>query len=103
MAAIKINRVKMQLDDPQTDDRKREKMEAYLNKLEEEQREAQAKVADLLGKTNVCKDAVVEIKGEIVPGTLIEICQVALFVTEPLKKVRIRLDKETERLITEKL
>jgi len=37
------------------------------------------------------------------PGTLIEICQAALFVTETLKKVRIKLDWETNKLVTERL
>ena len=74
-----------------------------LSKLADEQVKAQAKVSDLLGKLISYEDAVVEVKGEIVPGTLIEICQIALFVTEPLKKVRIRLDRANSKLVTEKL
>jgi hypothetical protein len=46
---------------------------------------------------------VVEVSGEIVPGTLIEICQIALFVDEPLKKTRIKLDKAGGKLVTENL
>ena len=67
------------------------------------QQEAQIKISDLLGRLNSYENAVVEVKGEITPGTLIEICQTALFVTEPLKKVRVRLGRESNKLITEKL
>ena len=71
--------------------------------MEEEQKKAQNKVADLLGKINANLDATVEVTGEIVQGTLIEICRAALYVTEPLKKVRIKLDKMCNKLITETL
>jgi hypothetical protein len=46
---------------------------------------------------------VVEVTGEIAPGTLIEICQIALFVDEPLRKVRIKLDKMGGKLVPEPL
>jgi hypothetical protein len=101
--AIKATRLKELINDPATDIEKKEKMEALLSKLEEEQRKAQARVSELLGKVSNYENATVEVKGEIVPGTLIEICQTALFVTEPLKKVRIRLGRESNKLITEKL
>lgn len=101
MLAVKISRLKELLQDPETIGEKRAKMEALLDKLEEEQLRAQAKITELLGKLNACDSAAVEITGEIVPGTLIEICHQALFVTEPLKKVRVRL--ESGKLITEKL
>jgi len=100
---IKIGRLKEKIMDPDTDDERRGKMEALLKKLEEQQRQSQTRVADLLGKGITYKDAVVEVRGEIVTGSLIEICQAALFVSEPLKKVRIRLDRESNLLITEKL
>ena len=101
--AIKAARVRELISDPATDSEKKEKMETFLRKLEEEQRKAQIKVSELLGRVNSYEGATVEVKGEIVPGTLIEICQTALFVTEPLKKVRIRLGRESNKLITEKL
>jgi hypothetical protein len=46
---------------------------------------------------------VVEVLGEVAPGTLIEICQIALFVTEPLRHVRIRLDRGLGKLVSEPL
>ena len=85
------------------DEEKKAKMEALLRRLEEEQRKAQTRISQLLGKLNAYEDAVVEVKGEIAPGTLIEICKIALFVAEPLKKARIRLDRGSGKLITEKI
>ena len=79
------------------------KMQTVRERLENEQRKARERVTELLGMVNAYEDAVVEVKGEIVAGTLIEICQRALFLTEPLKRVRIRLDRELNTLITEKL
>ena len=101
--AIKAARVKEIINDPGTDSEKKEKMETFLKRLSDEQKKAQIKVSELLGRLNSYEKAVVEVKGDIAPGTLIEICQTALFVTEPLKKVRIRLDRENNKLVTEKL
>jgi len=103
MVSLKISRVKEKIGDPATDGERREKLEALLKKLEEQERQIQDRITELLGKGNIYKDAVVEVKGEIVTGTLIEICQAALFVRVPLKKVRIRLDANSDKLITENL
>ena len=100
---IKGDRVKDLIIDPDTKAERKAKLEEFLQKLEEEKAKAQAKITDLLGKVISYEDAVVEVKGQIVPGTLIEICQAALFVTEPLKKVRIRFNRDSNRLITETL
>ena len=78
-------------------------MKAFLDKLTEEQNKTQEKISQLLGGLNTYEDATVEVKGEIEPGVLIEICHAALFVTEPLKKVKIRLDRQTRQLIIEKM
>jgi len=91
------------MKDTGTGDEKRAKMETLREKLESEQRKAQARISEILGQLNAYEDAAVEVKGEIVPGTLIEICQAALFVTEPLRRVRVRLDKQNNKLVTEKL
>ncbi|MDR0876899.1 MAG: FapA family protein [Treponema sp.] len=85
------------------DSAKREKMEELLHRLEEEQQKASSRVSDLLGQINTDENAAVEVVNEIVPGTLIEICQIALFVAEPLKHVRIRLDKASGKVISESL
>jgi hypothetical protein len=78
-------------------------MEELLHRLEEERKKTAARISELMGAINVYEDAMLEISGEIMPGTLIEICQVALFVTEPLRKVRIRLDRSTGKLVNENL
>ncbi|GHV42998.1 hypothetical protein AGMMS49546_23340 [Spirochaetia bacterium] len=85
------------------DSEKRAKMEELLKRLEEEQKIAGNKVSELLGRIITDEDAAVEVAGAIIPGTLIEICQIALFVSEPLNHVRIRLDKDSRKIITEKL
>jgi uncharacterized protein (DUF342 family) len=82
---------------------KRAKLDELIHRLEAEQKEASAKVGDLLGRIVTNDSACVEVSGEIVPGTLIEICQVALFVSEPLRRVRIKLDKTSGRVISEEL
>jgi uncharacterized protein (DUF342 family) len=101
--AAKLARLREMMALPEADGDKRAKMEELLQRLEEEQRKAAARVSDLLGQINADENASVEVSGEIVAGTLIEICQVALFVTEPLRKVRFRLDKATGKVISEGL
>ncbi|MCL2381669.1 MAG: FapA family protein [Treponema sp.] len=101
--AVRLGRLKEIMEDARAGGETMAKLQAIRQRLEEEQRKAQARVSEILGQPNAREDAVVEVKGEITGGTLIEICQTALFVTEPLKKVRIRLDRNNNRLVTEKL
>jgi len=101
--ASKKNRLLELLDAPGIPRAKSESIKTMLKGIEESQQKAQNRITELLGKLNAYEDAVVEVKGEIMPGTLIEICQAALFVTETLKKVRIKLDWETNKLVTERL
>jgi uncharacterized protein (DUF342 family) len=101
--AIKMHRLKELMEDPSTDEEKKEKIKTFLDKLTEEQQKIQNRIAELLGKLNTYEDAIVEVKDEIEPDVLIEICHAALFVTETLKKVKIRLDKQTRKLIIEKM
>ncbi|MDR2362834.1 MAG: FapA family protein [Spirochaetaceae bacterium] len=79
------------------------KMEELLRRLEDEQKKTGQRIADLLGRLEADANAVVEVTGEIAPGTLIEICQIALFVAEPLRGVRIKLDKINGKLVSEPL
>jgi uncharacterized protein (DUF342 family) len=83
------------------DPERRTKMEELLLHLEEKQKKNAEQISDIMGKNMNDENAVVEVSGEIVPGTLIEICQIALFVTEPLRKIRIYLDKAQGKLICE--
>jgi uncharacterized protein (DUF342 family) len=101
--AAKLAKLREMIADPETSPDKLAKLEEILRRLEEEQMKAADAVSGLLGKINTDENAAVEVQGEIIPGTLIEICQVALFVTEALRKVRVRLDKATGKVISEPL
>jgi uncharacterized protein (DUF342 family) len=81
----------------------RVKVDELIKRLTEEQKKAAAAVSDLLGRIVTDENACVEVQGEIAPGTLIEICQVALFVSETLRKVRVRLDKSGGKVVAEPL
>ncbi|MCL2602130.1 MAG: FapA family protein [Treponema sp.] len=89
------------MSDPNIDDEKREKIEALQERLGSEKCKAQEKISEILSTINACEDAVVEVSGEIVPGTRIEICQKVLEVTQTLRRVRIRLSQG--EIVTEKL
>ncbi|MDR1306833.1 MAG: FapA family protein [Treponema sp.] len=82
---------------------RREKMEETLARLEEEQKKITLQASAVLARLNADENAVVEVPGEIASGTLIEICQVAFFVSDPLKHVRVRLDRKLGKLTTEPL
>ncbi|MDR2403828.1 MAG: FapA family protein [Spirochaetaceae bacterium] len=103
----KITRLRELLanEDPpeQNPPEKRARIEELLHRIEKEREKTAARISELMGAINVCYDAVVEISGEVLPGTLIEICQIALFVTETLRRVRIRLDRANGKLVRENL
>jgi uncharacterized protein (DUF342 family) len=101
--AAKLAKLRELMALPEENGERRAKMEELARRLEEEQQKAGERVADLLGRINTDENALVEVSGEIAGGTLIEICQIALFVEEPMKKVRIRLDKTNGKLIHENL
>jgi uncharacterized protein (DUF342 family) len=106
MLAAKLGKLRELMDAPPEEGEnpeRREKMEQLRRRLEEERNKASRRVSDLMGKVASDENAAVEASGEIVPGTLIEICQIAIFVTEPLRKVRIRLDIAQGKLICENL
>jgi uncharacterized protein (DUF342 family) len=89
---IKIKRLR-ELLEPEEDKEKRGRMQEDLDRMLTEQQRASEKVTELLGKTVYNEAAVVEVIGEVVPGTLIEICQIGFLVTEPLHRVRIKLEQ----------
>jgi uncharacterized protein (DUF342 family) len=106
LTAAKLERIKsiMAMESSEAvSGEKRAKLEELTRRLEDEQKKAQAAVTELMGRIVIDNHATVEVTGEIAAGTLIEICQVALFVSEPLRKVRIRLDTENGKLISEGL
>jgi uncharacterized protein (DUF342 family) len=101
--AAKLGRLRELMAVPENDGEKQAKMEELRHRLEDEQKKTGARISDLLGRLNADENASVEVSGEIAPGTLIEICQIAFFVSEPLRKVRIRLDKSLGKLVSEAL
>ena len=101
--AVKLNRLRELMAEPHNSEEKTRKMAALFEKLQEDQQKIQAKITELLGSQSTYHDAVVEISGDIVQGSLIEICQTAIYVTKPLKKVRIRYDQQENKLVTEKI
>jgi uncharacterized protein (DUF342 family) len=106
MLAAKLTKLRELMAAPRTDGEDPERragMEELLHRLEEEQKKAGLQIAGVLKKTINDENAVVEISGDIIPGTLIEICQIALFIAEPIRKVRIRLDKIQGKLVCENL
>ncbi|MDR1248711.1 MAG: FapA family protein [Treponema sp.] len=88
---------------PHPDPEKEAKLQEALRILEGQQKTASARGAELLTLINANEDAAVEVNGEIAAGTLIVICETALFVAEPLRHIRVRLDKTNRKLITEPL
>jgi hypothetical protein len=56
-----------------------------------------------MGRVNSDENAAIEISGDIVPGTYLEICQVSFQVTETLHKVRITLDSFLGKLVPKKM
>ena len=101
--SAKLARLRELMEEPGMDPEKQAKMDELLNRLKGEQQAVSAKISELMGNINADENAVVEVLGDIAPGTMIEICQVALFVEEPLSKIRIRLDKAVGKLVTEPL
>jgi hypothetical protein len=88
---------------PNPDPEKQAKLAEALRVLEEEQKKASNRGAELMDKIDAQEDAVIEINGEIAAGTLIEICKSALFVAEPLRRVRISLDAQSKKIVVEPL
>jgi uncharacterized protein (DUF342 family) len=89
---IRIRKLREQLE-TEADPKKLAKIQEELDQLLEKQRENSEKLTELLKKTVQDEGAVVEISGEMVPGTLIEICHIGFPILEPLSRVRIRLEQ----------
>ena len=101
--SAKLTKLQEWIDKPVPDVEIQAKMIELGNKLEEEKLAAATRISELLGKINVNPNATIEVTDEIVPGTLIEICHAALFIDKPLRNVRIRMDPDSNKIITESL
>jgi uncharacterized protein (DUF342 family) len=79
------------------------RLEEAAKQLEEERQKTGVALVAVLGRLNANDEASVEVTGNVAQGTLIEICQIALFVTDPLVHVRIRLDRAAGKIVSENL
>ncbi|MCL2044447.1 MAG: FapA family protein [Treponema sp.] len=100
---VKLAKLRGIIDDPGTGNEKKAKLMDLFHKLESEKQSVTVQLTELSGKVKADDEATIEVLGEIAASTLIEICNVALYVVEPLRKVRIRLDKSAGKLIVESL
>ena len=94
LLTAKLERTRQLIEEPNNDTEKKAKLDELHKRLQEEYQKALDRVNELSDRVNINENAAVEVTGEITAGTLIEICHVAYFVTEPLKKIRITLDRE---------
>jgi uncharacterized protein (DUF342 family) len=101
--AAKLRKLREMLDENNPDEVTIAKIKVLVKKLEDERKTITERLTKVMGNINIDDNTFVEVTGEIAAGSLIEICQVALFVEEPLKKVRIRLDKDKNKLYTEQM
>jgi uncharacterized protein (DUF342 family) len=63
--------------------------------------ELRAQIAKLLGELDTDDGAVVEVRGEVFPGVVIEICRVSIVVEAKLGPCKFRLDKVAGRIVVE--
>jgi uncharacterized protein (DUF342 family) len=103
LISAKLTKLREMMAEPNIHPEKEAKMQELLQRLENAQQTTSTQVSGLMGKMNVDENAVVEVIGEIAPGTMIEICQVAFLVEEPLQKVRIRLNRDFGKLMLDPL
>jgi uncharacterized protein (DUF342 family) len=89
---MRIRRLR-ELIEAEEDAEARGTMEQELGRLAAEQQGASKKLSELLEKTVHNEGAVVEVSGEVQPGTFIEICRIGFPVSESLRRVRIRLER----------
>jgi uncharacterized protein (DUF342 family) len=96
----KLEQIKMLVSaaDNITGDRYKSMIE-MRNKLDIEIKRLSAIIDDLRTRVVVDENAVVAVTREIAQGTLVEICQVALFVDAPLQRVTLKFDKAQGRII----
>jgi uncharacterized protein (DUF342 family) len=104
--ALAVNQMRHNYDnapDNEAGGAEREKLKKIIERLEEEQGKVSAYLSDLMARINADEQAAIEIHGEIVPNTFLEICQVNFTVTEPLYKVRVVLDTFLGTLVPKKI
>jgi hypothetical protein len=61
-----------------------------------------AQITGLLGRLDADDAAIVEARGDIFPGVIIEICRVSIVVEEKMHACKFRLDKAAGRILVER-
>ena len=61
-----------------------------------------AQITGLLGRLDADDNAIVDARGDIFPGVVIEICRVSIVVEEKLHACKFRLDKAAGRILVER-
>ena len=64
--------------------------------------ELRARIGEYLSHLDADDSAVVEARGEIFPGVVIEICRVSIVVEEKLHACKFRLDRAAGRIVVER-
>ena len=101
--AAKLARMRELMENPVSDTAVKGKLENMYKMLEKEQQALFTRVSELMGKVIANENARVEVLGEIAAGTVIEICQVALVIEDPIRRSRIRLDAAAGKLVVDPL
>lgn len=78
-------------------------LEGRKKRIDEAMVAVSAMIGQLLLQLDADEGAFVEVKGEIFPGVVIEICRISIVIDEVLNGCRFRLDKQAGRVLTERL
>jgi uncharacterized protein (DUF342 family) len=78
------------------------RVDRMLAELAKMAADLRAQISELLGKLDADDGALVEARGEVFPGVVIEICRVSVVVEEKLGGCKFRLDKAAGRIIIER-
>jgi uncharacterized protein (DUF342 family) len=98
--AVKLEKLKALISAAKdTEGNRYQKMIELRNRLNTEITRLSGVVEQLQSRLVVDEKASVTVSGEIAQGTLIEICQVALFVEKPLRCVTLKLDKTQGKIV----
>jgi len=73
-----------------------------LSELSKVGADLRAQISDLLGRLDADDGAIVEARGDVFPGVVIEICRVSIVVEEKMHACRFRLDKAAGRILVER-
>jgi uncharacterized protein len=73
-----------------------------LSELSKIGADLRAKISGLLGRLDADDAAIVEARGDIFPGVVVEICRVSIVVEEKMHACRFRLDKAAGRIVVDR-